>query len=368
MGHIVPMLGVSDVFERKYGDKVEVIKTSFYNDSPTEAKKIFQNMLVNEVSRHNKLHGYAKVWFAIMDLFQHYSLRCTMEWFCIDSFTDSMKYIHELNPDLVFSTHWATSYYAAKMSTKPINIEYCPDVRLDILWKTGAETILIPSKFAADNARKKRKYKNLDIREVPFIIRDAAFRISKDKTINRKEMNLKSDAFTVTLADGGYGAGRLKDVVTLLVNADVPMNIIAICGKNKKLFDSLHTLKVNENINFVICGYTEDMLKYIAASDLFVGKSGASSMAEPRYFGVPMLITLFATQIEEDNGNYYINEVGCALKEFNPVKAVEKIIEFAKNPELLEPYAKNALKGSESNGAEVVADFLFERLKQKFDL
>ncbi len=108
------------------------------------------------------------------------------------------------------------------------------------------------------------------------------------------------------------------------------------------------------------------MLKYIAVADVFVGKSGASSMAEPRYFGVPIIVTMFATPIERDNAKYYIEEVGCAVKEFNVKKAVAKAFELLDDKEQYERLRNAALKESESNGAEKIADYLFSLLNEKF--
>lgn len=33
LGHIMPMTAVVDVFEKKYGDRVEVIRTNFFQDT-----------------------------------------------------------------------------------------------------------------------------------------------------------------------------------------------------------------------------------------------------------------------------------------------------------------------------------------------
>ena len=109
------------------------------------------------------------------------------------------------------------------------------------------------------------------------------------------------------------------------------------------------------------------MLKYIAAADVFMGKSGASSMAEPRFFGVPIIITMYATPIERDNARYYIEQVGCAVKCHNVRKAVAKAFEILDNPELAERMRDNALQDISGNGAETVADYLFELLTRKFE-
>lgn len=324
-----------------------------------------ERLFVKTVGKQNKIRGYGSLSFVLMDLFSSDSLKAVMQWFVKDSYADGLHKMTRLDADIVFSTHWATSYYAARIDKKPINVQYCPDARMDVLWDTGADCTLIPAQVAIDKARQKKRFDGMHLVKSQFIIRNEAFKIERDRAVLRKQLGLK-DCPTITLADGGYGAGKLGKTVRQLLKSDRELNVIAICGKNVKLHEQLKTANVPENINFVNLAFTNDMLKYIAVADVFVGKSGASSMAEPRYFGVPIIVTMFATPIERDNAKYYIEEVGCAVKEFNVKKAVAKAFELLDDKEQYERLRNAALKESESNGAEKIADYLFSLLNEKF--
>ena len=125
-------------------------------------------------------------------------------------------------------------------------------------------------------------------------------------------------------------------------------------------------MKVNENVDFKVYGFTDKILALNAAADLFVGKSGASNLAESSYLEVPQIITLYATPIEKWIGEYYIDEVGTAIKITKISKIVKKIREFYENPSLMQPYKQACLKVKTTAGGEVLADILFERLKNRF--
>ena len=366
MGHIVPMQSVASVFKNKYGDKCDVVETSFYKDADAESMHKLERLFVSTVNMQNRMRGYGVMSVVVMLLFGHLSLKAIMEMFVPDSYPEGLRRMTELDPDLVFSTHWATAYYAARIDKKPISVQYCPDTRIDVLWDTGADLTFCPSNNAINKARLKHAFEGVRLGQSPFVIRKDAFDVPKDKVLLRRELGLWDDCPTITLADGGYGAGRLGKTVKKLLKTDRRLNIVAICGKNVKLHEKLKSATVPENINFFNLSFTNDMIKYIAASDIFMGKSGASSMAEPRFFGVPMIVTMFATPIERDNARFYIDEVGCAIKEFNVNRAVEKAFWLLDNPDEYNRLRANALKDSESNGAEYVADMLFEILKQKF--
>ncbi|MCI9031793.1 MAG: hypothetical protein HFK09_04645 [Clostridia bacterium] len=367
LGHIMPMESVRKVFEEKYGDRVETVATSFYKDAESEAMRKLERLFVSTVNMQNKVRGYGKLSCLAMSLFGHISLKAIMESFVRESYPDGLKRMTEFDADLVFSTHWATAYYAARIDKKPINVQYCPDTRIDVLWDTGADVTFCPSKAAIERARSKTAFEGVNFNYSPFVIRSSAFETSRDKAELRKELGLWQDCPTVTLADGGYGAGRLGKTVRELLKSERRLNIVAICGKNVKLHEKLGQEVVPENINFKNLSFTNDMIKYIAAADIFMGKSGASSMAEPRFFGVPMIVTMFATPIERDNARFYIEEVGCAEKHFNVKKAVARAYELLDNPDEYNRLKENALKGSESNGAEYVADMLYEILVNNFE-
>lgn len=372
MGHIMPLTSVADAFEQKYAAVTEVVRTNFYTDSNNEDLIKFEKMLCSQVTKHNRMPGYGEASFVVMKMFRSIATPFVMRWTSPSphSFTESVKRMNELAPDLVFSTHWATSYVAANADPRPINLQYCPDMRLDYIWRTGADLTLMPGQKTMEKAQNEPFFKDMRFERIPILLRNNVYAVDKDKDYYREKLGIEKDRFVVTLADGGYGAGLLEPVVKKLVKSNLHITIQAVCGKNTELYESFidpkFLAKVSSKVDFRPLPFVANMPELLAASDLFCGKSGASAMAEPAYLGIPQLITKYATPIEKSNGEYYIDEVGCAVKEFKPKKAVALIEKFASDPNLLIPYRQNALDNSESGGAEKAADIIYRELQARF--
>ncbi len=368
LGHIMPMRAVAEIFEKKYGDKVDVVKLNFFESTDKKRLKKFGNMLINEVKKYNK-HPVIGWWATLNMKFWGIKLTNwgTMKAKIPFSDVEGRKYMEELNVDVVFSTHWATNYYAEKIKKhKPLTITYCPDVMMNNLFMYNSDLYLISMQCGYDDALKTYKKANEDnLKLVPFLIRNEAFNIDTDKKANRRALGLPEDKFTLLLAEGGYGLGKMQELCELLTKEHLPLTIIAVCGKNEKLASYLKTLPVTDEVTFVPLSFTNDMLKYQASADLFCGKSG-NIIAEPTFFGVPSIISNYSTTIEKKIGEHYINNVGSAIKEFDTPKIVELIKDFMAHPEKLKPYQEAAIKYHNNYGAEATADIIFNAIKEKY--
>ena len=95
---------------------------------------------------------------------------------------------------------------------------------------------------------------------------------------------------------------------------------------------------------------------------MFIGKVGASHLAEVTYFDCPSIITLCATDIEKWISNHYVKVVNSAIKQTN-LKKVRKLVEkFYHDKEFYNQYkeACNNYKGTD--GAYKLADYIWEML------
>ena len=151
-----------------------------------------------------------------------------------------------------------------------------------------------------------------------------------------------------------------------LVAKDLPITVIAICGQNDKLYRELSKLKTGENCTLIVEGFCHKTLEYLAAADVFLGKSGASSVAEAAFFGLATIVTKYATSMERDNAEYYLKDVKNAVKIFSPKRVVEQLEEWMREPEKLRVLQENALAYHHTYGAEGAADVLWEMLCKKF--
>lgn len=369
LGHIMPMNSVADEFERLYGDKVEVVRSDFFKETGDKKLIEYERLLSNYVVQYNKKPSFG--FFATFNM-DFWGTKIS-SWGAINvagkgAFKKGVEHMTELAPDLVFSTHWATNYYAAKMKTPPLTAMYCPDAKINTLFRYPCNLALSSMSTGYERALKKhkRRFNKSNLKKVPFLIRKEAFDVSSDKKLLRRELGMREDLFTVFVADGGYGIGKMQKTCEELIERDLPINLIAVCGKNEKAFSALKDKNSKGNTVIKVYGLTDDIFKLIAASDISCGKSGASLMAEPCFFGVPQLITHYANDIERWIGKYYLNAVGSAIKEFNVKKACDLIEKFVAYPALLQPYKRAAENQRENYGANICARYVFGLLCTRF--
>ncbi|HCS94353.1 MAG TPA: hypothetical protein DIV38_01270 [Clostridiales bacterium] len=369
LGHIMPMRSIADEFERLYGDRVDVVRSEFFTEGGNERLISYEKHLHDEVVKHNEHSLYGRFATFSMDFWgTRIASWATMRKWIRGAYDAGVKHIKELKPDLVFSTHWATNYYAYNAEPRPLTVMYCPDAHVNTLFRYAADLVLTsmstgyeralrmhPGRFNADN-----------LKLVPFLIREEAFSVPQDKALNRRKLGFDENKFTVALAEGGYGIGKMQKICEVAIERDLPVTLVPICGKNEKLYEYFLTLKSKGKLDFRPQGFTQDIFTILAASDLFCGKSGASMMAEPCFFGVPVIVTKYATKIEQLIGEYYIDAVGSAIKEFNPSKAVDLIEKFAASPELLQPYRLAAEAQRSNYGPEKTARLVYRLLKTRF--
>lgn len=366
MGHIMPMKSVLEEFKRKYGNKVEIIESKFYSETNNPDLIKYEKYLCSKVRKYGKSRFYG-YW----DTFNcQFWGRKISSWGAIKAlypkaYKESLKHMEELKPDVVFSTHWASNYVAYKIKNRPICINYCPDTFFNKLFEGDADMNLISMPYGYRRAMKKRMYNENNLKLVPFLIRNEVYNIPLDKKTNRINMNLPLDKFTIVLAEGGYGIGKMKAICEELITKHLPITVVAVCGKNENLYNYFKSLKTTDEVTFIPFGFTTRILELEAAADLFCGKSG-NIIAEPTFFGVPSIITQFSTLIEKYIGKHYIKEVKCAIKEFNPHKVVLKIEDFINNPLKLKPLIENAKKYHEHFGAEETADIIWQLIIKKY--
>lgn len=373
MGHIVPEAAVCDAFERKYGDKCEVVRSKFYTETDNTDMHNFEDGFVRTVQLQSRSRVFGKLCIlgnklAGDALAQQFVM--SMRYPDSRAGRTALKHLKELDADVLFTTHWATAYYVGKLKkSRPYTIMFCPDAYSNGMFNIDCNDFLIPTEEGLKKANHRRMYAGGNGRVVPYPIRDEAFALRGKKAEVREKLGIGADEFVVILADGGYGMAKLEKTVNELIacgraDSATKLRIIAACGKNAEAVERLNALECPPNIKLDVFGYTDKMLELVCASDLFAGKSGANSMAEPTFFGLPVIITKCITPIESGIRKYYMNTVGNAMYIPDPKKAAEKIFAFASHPEELAPYAERAESVADAYGAEAIADLIYDRVSK----
>lgn len=366
-GHIMPMRAIEETFQKKYGDRVEIVSSRFFTETGDPHLAEYEQMFSRQVKMYNRVPPVGHLATASCEFFgtkiaTFFSMRAAAP----VAHERGIEHMRELAPDVVISTHWATNYYAEQLKQKPLTIMYCPDAQIYKLFEYPCDLMLISMPSGYEKALQKKHYTPDNLKLVPFFIRNEAFDIARrDKKELRRELAIPEDNFTVVMAEGGYGIGRMEEISRLLVREHIPMTVIPVCGTNEKLYQRLCRLSAAEEITFRPYAFTDRILELEAAADIFCGKSG-NILAEPTFFGVPSMVTHCANSIEQNIAAHYMNTVGCTIKEFSAEKAVEKLKRFAADPTLLEPYRKAARDYHAHFGAGKAADIIWEKITETF--
>jgi len=117
-----------------------------------------------------------------------------------------------------------------------------------------------------------------------------AFLNAPPKSEARKRLGLE-EVFTCLVSFGGEGVGgNARGMISALMDSGMSLQVVAITGRNEPLKRDLLLLKQNAN-RLRVEGFVDNMAEYLAASDVFVGKSGLSSLYESPVVRCPVLET-----------------------------------------------------------------------------
>lgn len=188
---------------------------------------------------------------------------------------------------------------------------------------------------------------------------DPVFVEAKDKRGMREKFNLDLETPTIILSAGGFGVGRIEILLRSLQAIRLPVQILAMCGRNEELKSKLSKLPSQENCKIIPVGYTTEMDEYMSASDLVVGKPGGLTTCEALAKGLIFVVVNPIPGQEERNSDHLL-ENGAAIRCNNLATLGYKIEKLLNNPQKLKLMRQNSLGFARPNAAFDIVDKLRE--------
>ena len=371
MGHIMPATGLADAFEQKYGDKCEVVRLKIFSESKHECVRKYGQSLADDVKKLGSSDVYAWCeWFFSELIGSRGSLKF-LDTLYKDARVKILDELEALQPDLIFSTYYSPSHFAIQAREQgridAIIGSYSPDPEIYAAWDRRGDFFLTNNDRAYNQAIKKGCKR---VSKIPFVYRRE---IGDVTTLTKDEMRLKlglpTDKFTILLSDGAYGQKNLVRFTKELLASGLNVSIVAICGKNQQAYDELSKLSpVSQDTYFRPLGFTSNMLEYLRASDMFVGKGGSNAVNEAFYFGLPVVVSAFANMLEKQTAEYFLNERGLGKIIKSPKKFLKFLNYLMSNPHEIDAYRDKLKPHQDASGAEQGADIIYSMLQEKFDL
>ena len=160
--------------------------------------------------------------------------------------------------------------------------------------------------------------------EITGIPVDPAFSRPANREACLQQFNLVGDRPIVLQMCGGFGVGPVEGVFESLLEANTPMDLVVVCGRNAKLKTALAALPVPERHRAHILGFTTEMDQLMGCADVVVSKPGGLTTSEILARGLAMVIVNPIPGQEDCNSDYLL-ENGAAVKANHPSSLSRKL-------------------------------------------
>jgi processive 1,2-diacylglycerol beta-glucosyltransferase len=149
--------------------------------------------------------------------------------------------------------------------------------------------------------------------------------------VKRDFMNFNNDIdkdkkFTILLMGGSMGLKSMKKALSEIMNLDIPLKVITVCGNNeilkKELEDIYQTIPLNKEL--VILGFTTNISELMDKASLIITKPGGLTVTEALVKRLPIIIPYYIPGQEEENVSFLVNEKAAIYAEGDNLNTIIK--------------------------------------------
>lgn len=138
----------------------------------------------------------------------------------------------------------------------------------------------------------------------------------EDKAALLKELGLNAELPTVLIMAGSFGVSNVLQIYKDIAKLETPFQLIVITGRNQKLYDAFEKEIPDSPKQTKLVFFTNEVEKYMHASDLIVTKPGGLTVSEALACDIPLAVFDAIPGQEEDNANFLVaHEMGVRIQE-----------------------------------------------------
>jgi 1,2-diacylglycerol 3-beta-galactosyltransferase len=127
----------------------------------------------------------------------------------------------------------------------------------------------------------------------------------------REKLGLDLSLPVVLLAGGGEGSGGLQESVRAISRARLPVQILVVTGRNRRLYAHLQRTRSSLRVPARIFGFVQNMPELMRAADVIVTKAGPGTICEALACELPIVLSGYVPGQEEGNVDFVLkNDVG----------------------------------------------------------
>jgi len=185
---------------------------------------------------------------------------------------------------------------------------------------------------------------------------DPKFAVNYERRLLRSEMGF-NDKPVVLIMGGSQGLGAIEEVVnTLLKKSEDKYQIVAITGKNKKVYKNLLKIKnISGRETVRVFSYVDNIDKMMEASDIIITKAGGITTSEALAKKLPIIVVDPIPGQERFNTDFLVKEgAGVEIKDLSKICEVLDDI-FGNNRTKLDKMRQSSAKLSNPDSAFRIA-------------
>ena len=343
---------------RRTGMPVTIANYDVLSFMPAAFRKVYRDGYFRMVARAPKLVGW--LYDATDKPFRRGTVHLRVEQ---AGAARLLKRIRAFDPDIAICTHFLPTALLDRERRKgrchARIVTVVTDFEVHGLWLSAPSDHYF---VAADEARAHLESLGLDSAKITVsgIPTHPVFAEHKDRLAMRRKHGWRDDLPAILVSAGGFGAGNASRMLESLVAAQLPAQIVAVCGKNPALKAALEKIarrKAGVLPAVKIVGFTTDMDEYMTAADLMIGKPGGLTTSESLIKGLGWVVVNPIPGQEEKNAIYLL-EHGAGVWCDNLHTLAFKVRSVLEGPGRLEAMRQNALRLGRPDAGSVIAAFV----------
>jgi len=267
-------------------------------------------------------------------------------------------------PDIVVCAHFFPSDAVASLKRKDLFkgklVTLITDLIPHSFWMVEDSDYFIGAieRTKKDLLRRGIDEKRIKVLGIPC---DPVFGVSKDKKKLSEQLDLKENFFNVLIMSGGFGTGPIKGIIKSLSALESELRdklqLVVICGKNKKLFDELDGLRKDLKVKLCVFGYVNNVDEFMEVSDCIVTKSGGLTTSEALSKKLPMII-IKPIPGQETRNCKILTGYGTAVRADRVSRVRDCVKDFLNFPEKISDMRTRINFLSYPNAAKDIAEFI----------
>jgi len=272
----------------------------------------------------------------------------------------------EKSPDAIVATHFFLPTIADILKTKKglssrlytVVTDYGPH----ICWLSDhIDRFFVGSESAMEEMIKRGvSDENVSSTGIPT---DEKFQYDFDTESIRKEYGLDPHKKTVFLMSGGFGVGPMEEMLLSLNSCAADIQVIAVCGYNKKAYENIAKISKDLKYTLVEFGFTDKIAELMSVSDLMITKPGGISITEAMNMHLPMIL-FGAVPGQETWNEKFLLDHHAALKAFKMEDIPGLVDEILLSDEKYAEFKAGVDSVRKPDAAHDIADQIVKEIKE----